>query len=634
VEPASSQRIVRFGLFELDVVSGELRKQGLKVRLPDQPLQILMLLLEHPGEVITREALRQRLWHTDTFVDFDTGLNSAMKKLRDALAESAETPRFIETLPRRGYRFIAGQPEVVMRGPDRPPEGPLARPSRIRLRRRLIAAGAVAAVVAALGIAGWWQRVSRGAGLGAASTQIKSIAVLPFENLSGDVAQDYFVDGMTDALITNLAQIGSVRVISRTSAMQYKHAKKPLPQIARELNIDAVVEGAVVRVGDRVRITAQLIHAQTDRHLWAQTYERELRNVLALQADVAGAIANAVQAGVRPEERRRPTRFQAVHPGAYDEYLRGRFYWSNRSPESLLQAAEHFQRAIESDPTYAPAYSGLSDTYRLFDLMGLAAPRECMPKAKAAARKALAIDDTLAEAHASLAGVLYRYDWDWERAEKEFQRSLELDPNYAEVHRGYGVYLLTLRRHDEALTALQRAVELSPLSAVINIELAHALRRLERYDDAIGRMHKTLEIDPNFFRGYVELALTHLQLGDTPRAVSELQRAAALSPEFVSPLPWLGYAYGAAGRRPQAVKVLAELENLSQRHYVSPQSFAVVHLGLGQKQQTLGFLEKAYEERAFEILGFSGPLFDLLHNEPQFRDLLRRMGLAGRPGYS
>jgi TolB-like protein/DNA-binding winged helix-turn-helix (wHTH) protein/Flp pilus assembly protein TadD len=621
----AARQTYRFGDFEFDPTSGELRKDGLKVRLQEQPFQILTLLLKRPGEVVTREEVRQALWPGDTFVDFDVGLNSAVKRLRDALNDSAENPRFVETLPRRGYRFIApletppGSPPATPEAPPRP-----APPPRSRLRSWGGAAAVVAAValVAGLIVTGTWPRL-RGQ---LASEPIRSLAVLPFENLTGDPEQDYFVDGMTDAVITDLAQVRALRVISRTSVTQYKLAKKALPRIAEELGVDAVVEGTVSRSGDRVRITAQLIQAATDRHLWAQSYERELRDVLGLQSEVAAAIALAIQVKLQPQEKRRMTQAQAsVQPGAYEAYLKGRFYWSKRSPETSLKAVGYFQQAIELDPTYAPAYSGLSDTYRAFDVQGLAPPRECMPKAEAAARKALALDDTLAEAHASLAGVLYRYDWDWEGAEREFRLSLELEPNYAEGHRAYAVYLMTVRRHEEALVEAQRARKLSPLSLVINTELGLALVRLGRYDEAIEQLQKTLEIDPKFARAYQTLAFAYEGKGDWPRAMEAIEGRPGGGQG--RRYPWLGYAYGVTGRRREALEMLARLEKLSHERYVSPQGPAIIQLGLGNRDQAMAWLEKAYDARAFEVLGFSGPLFDRLSGDPQFQDLLRRMRL-------
>jgi len=627
--PDQPRQVYRFGDFDFEPRTGELRKQGHKVRLREQPSQILMLLLARPGDLVTREEARQALWPGDTFVDFDVGLNSAIKRLRDALDDSADQPRFVETLPRRGYRFIA-----QVEAPPLPPEPTAAevpsRPARgLRFSRASASLTALAVVLLVLALSArghWWPGERSG------PVQIASIAVLPFEDLTGDSEQDYFVDGMTDALITNLAQVRGLRVISRTSVTQYKQTDKLMPRIADDLNVDAVVEGTVVRSGNRVRVTAQLIHAPTDRHLWARTYERELRDVLALQGELARAIAQAVQVKLRPEEQRRLARTATVDPAAYDAYLKGRFYWSKLSPEGLSKAAEYFQQAMAIDPTFAPAYSGLSDTYRLSGVQGLR-PHECMPKAEAAARKALALDDTLAEAHASLASVLYRYQWDWEGAEREFQLSLELDPNYAEGHRAYAIYLLTVRRPEEAVAEARRARELSPLSPIINVELGGTLVRVGRYDEAVQQVHKALQIDPKFDRAYATLAAAYEGQGDRPKAVAALEKAASLSGRAGG--AWLGYFYGVSGRRREALAILAALEERSRKRYVTPQHFAVVHLGLGHEEEAFALLEKAYEERAFETLGFSGALFDRLGDDPRFQDLLRRMRLptaASRPG--
>jgi TolB-like protein/DNA-binding winged helix-turn-helix (wHTH) protein/Tfp pilus assembly protein PilF len=584
--PDQSRPTYRFGDFAFDPRTGELRKQGHKVRLREQPSQILMLLLARPGDLVTREEARQALWPGDTFVDFDVGLNSAVKRLRDALDDSAEEPRFVETLPRRGYRFIAS-----VESPPFPPPPPTAtevpaRPGReLQFSRMAPPLTALAVVLVALVLSGAGDRSRQER---SDAVQVKSIAVLPFENLTGGREQDYFADGMTDALITNLAQVRALRVISRTSVTQYKQTNKLLPRIADDLNVDAVVEGTVVRSGNRVRVTAQLIHAPTDHHLWARTYERELRDVLALQAELAGAIAQAVEIKVQPEERRRLAARGTVDPEAYDAYLKGRFFWNRRSLPDLSKAVEYFQQAIERDPTYAPAYSGLSDAYRMSGLQ--VPPRECMPKAEAAARKALALDETLAEAHASLAGVLYRYQWDWEGAEKEFQRSLELDPNYAEGHRAYAIYLLTVRRNEEAVTEARRARELSPLSPVINVELGGTLVRVGRYDEAIQQAHKTLEIDPQFARAYTALAAAYEGQGDRPKAMAALEKAASISGRAGG--AWLGYFYGVGGRRREALAILAALEERSRKQYVTPDHFAVVHLGLGHKDEAFALLER------------------------------------------
>jgi TolB-like protein/DNA-binding winged helix-turn-helix (wHTH) protein len=620
---SKGERVFRFGAFELDVQSGELRKQGFKTRLPPQSFQVLLLLLERAGEVVTREELRNELWPADTFVDFDMGVSSAVKKLRDALGDPAENPRFVETLPRRGYRFITPVEKPATVAPAEP-VGPDPGVAEGASRRRGVRAGAVAAMallVVGLTVSAMW---------GWRAAPVRSIAVLPFQNLTGDPEQDYFVDGMTEALTTDLAQIGALKVISRTSAMQYKRASKSLPAIAEELGVDAVVEGAVTRSGDRVRVTAQLIQASTDRHLWAESYDREVRDVLALQGEVARAIAQAVQVHLRPDERQRLARTAAsVQADAYESYLKGRFYWSQRGRENLLKAAGYFQQAISQDSAYAPAYSGLSDSYRQLDQQGVA-PGECMPKAEAAARKALELDDRLAEAHASLAGVLYRYHWDWKGAEREFRRSLDLNPNYAEGHRAYAIYLLTMRRNEAALPHARRAQELSPLSPVIGVEVATALARLRRYDETVEQLRKTRELEPTFVRVDQTLALAYAQQGEPEKAIAVFEkRRADRNISTAAAGPWLAYLYGITGRSVDALAALNALDERSRQQYVTPQSFAIVHLGLGHKEQVFSFLEKAYEQRAIEVLGFSGPLFDSLHDDARYRNLVGRMGLDG-----
>ena len=613
----------RFGDVVFDPSSGELHRHGLKVRLQEQPFQILMLLLARPGEVVTREQVRQALWPGDTFVDFDAGLNSAVKRLRDALGDSAEAPRFVETIPRRGYRFIAPLEAPAVAAPVPAPP----RPARLFPFPGPVGAAATVAVLLALLALGATRL--RGRGDRSAPLTITSIAVLPFENLGGDREQDYFVDGMTDAVIANLAQVRALRVVSRTSVVQYEKTDKLLPRIAEDLGVEAVVEGTVMRSGDRVRVTAQLIHAATDRHLWARTYERELRDVLALQAELAAAIAQAVEVKVQPEEQRRLSRPVAVDPEAYDAYLKGRFFWNKRGVQGLSKAIGYFEQAIARDPTYAPAYSGLSDAHRMRGLQ--VRPHECMPKAEAAARKALALDDSLAEAHASLAGVLYRYRWDWEGAEREFQRSLELDPSSAEGHRAYAIYLLTVRRNEEAVAEARRARELSPLSPIINVELAAALLRVGRHEDAIRQAEKTLETDPKFYRAHMTLALAYDAQGDRDRAVATLERA--VPPGGRKANHWFGYLYAVSGRRREALEIAARLEKLSHERYVNPQSIALIHLALGDRDQAMAWLEKAYEERSFEMLGFSGDVSEMLGDDPRFQDLLRRMRMptAARP---
>src|SRR6478752_4866000 len=459
-----------FGVFEVDLRAGELRKRGLKVRLQQQPFEVLAMLLEHAGEVVGREDLQKRLWPADTFVDFGHGLNKAVNKIREALGDSSESPRFIETVGRRGYRFVADV-RVAYPAPVRTPElapqpgpapdllgrehpagslPPLSR--RVTPRVWPISASVLVVVLASLAL---WQRSS-----GSESSVIRSLAVLPLESLSNDASQDYFADGMTDELISDLGQISALRVISRTSVMAYKHSRKPLPDIARELNVDAVVEGTVLRSGDQVRITAQLIEGVSDRHVWSHSYQRELRDTLALQSTVARAIADQIRINVNPQEQAALRNVAAVNPVAYVSYLKGRFFWNKRTVDGLKTALAYFDQAIDEDASYAQAYSGLADTYALLGdwQYAVMTAREALPKAKAAAIKALELDNSLGEAHNSLAFCLDGFDWDFDSAGKEFRRAIELNPGYATAHHWYAWHLALLRRYDEAMVEMKKAM--------------------------------------------------------------------------------------------------------------------------------------------------------------------------------
>ncbi len=466
MEPLRPTSVVRFGTYEVSLQSGEVRKSGMRIRVQQQPMKLLEILLERPGEVVSREELRGRVWTNESFGDFDQALNIAIAKLRSALEDSAENPRFIETLPKRGYRFIAdvsvvdadphpkkpassagelpgSQEEKTGAGHEIQGAGltiaPVAHKRRLWPTRRVILA---LALVLSLPILAVWLFRSRGH----APTGIRSLAVLPLDNLSGDASQDYFADGMTDELITDLAQISALRVISRTSVMVYKGARKPLPQIARELNVDAVVEGTVLRSGDQVRITAQLIDASTDKHLWSQSYEGELRDTLALQNRVARAIADQIRINLTPQEQAALKNVKVVNPEAYESYLKGRYFWNKRTADGLKVALAYFNQAIEEDPKYAQAYSGLADTYALLGdwQYAVMTPKEAFPKAKAAAIKALELDSTLGEAHNSLAFVLDGFDWDLDSGGKEFRRAIELNPGYATAHHWYAWHLSLL----------------------------------------------------------------------------------------------------------------------------------------------------------------------------------------------
>ncbi len=655
-QSALSPRLVRFGLYEVDLRTSELRKQGRKIRLQEQPCRILAILLERPGEVVTREDLRKRLWSDDTFVDFDHSLNTAIMRLREALNDSSDNPRFIETLPRLGYRFIASVEEVSVpeqekredaaslagAQPVQPgaPSGPLSDSSagrapgkpegqRIGLRRLLIGGGiAGVLVLILLGVTLRQVRNNRGSDLRLG--QIKSVVVLPFENLSGDKDQQYFTDGMTDELIAHLAKIRSLRVISRTSSMEYKDTHKPLSEIARDLNVDAVVEGTVLRSGDRVRITAELVQVATDRHLWAETYESQLGDILTLQSQVASAIVNEIRINLTPEEQQLLASTRPVSTESYEAYLKGRYYWNKRSEEGLKKAIEYFQIATEKDPRYALAYAGMADCYSIIGsaIVGTVPSQEVAPKAKAAALKALALDDTLAEAQTSLATVRFNYDWDWAGAASGFERSIELNPSYATAYQRYSLYLMAMGRTTESLAQMNRARELDPLSISMNFSLGWRLYMARQYDRAIEQLRNTLDMDPNFALPRMVLGQAYEQKSDYQRAIAELEKAASISHDSPPVLGALGHVYGAAGMKPEAEKILRQLVEQSGKDYVSPFYVAIVYAGLRDNEKAVDWLEKAYQDRSNSIVFLKvDPELDGLRSNSRFQALLRRMAL-------
>jgi TolB-like protein/DNA-binding winged helix-turn-helix (wHTH) protein/Flp pilus assembly protein TadD len=635
---------LRFGVFEADLRAGELRKHGLRIRLQEQPFLVLAMLLQRAGQVVTREELQKKLWPADTFVDFDHGLNKAVNKIRDALGDSAESPRFVETVARRGYRFLAevkGADEIAVHSPKFAPaqlasSHPPASQTGDRAefvdaagmpQRRLpplawkISAFVLLAVIAAFAA---WKVHSRNR----PAPAIHSLAVLPLESLSNDASQDYFADGMTDELISDLGQISALRVISRTSVMAYKHARKPLPQIARELNVDAIVEGTVLRSGDQVRITAQLIDAAADKHLWSQSYEGELKDTLALQNQVARAIAEQIRINLNPQEQAALKSAKVVNAEAYESYLKGRYFWNKRTPDSLKVALAYFNQAIEEDPTYAQAYSGLADTYALLGdwQYGVMTPKEALPKAKAAASKALELDSTLSEAHNSLAFCFDAFDWDFDAAGKEFQRSIELNPGYATAHHWYSWHLSLLGRYDEAIEEMRKAKILDPLSLIINADLAELLSIAHFYDESIIQSRKTIEMDPNFALAHNQLAQAYLQKHMNAEAIAELQKAVKLSAGCPTCIANLARAYAASGRTGEAGKLLSDLKSHSNGGYSDAAEVSMVYAALGDKDRAMHWLEIGYEQR-FNPGVLLRPGFDPLRADPRFQDLLRRIGL-------
>jgi TolB-like protein/Tfp pilus assembly protein PilF len=570
ISPSSGPQVVRFGVYEADLRAGELRKQGLRIRLPEQPFQLLAILLEHLGEVVTREDLQKRLWRDGTFVDFEQGLNAAMKRLREALGDSPESPRFIETVARRGYRFI----------------GPLA----------------------------------------AKPGQVDSLAVLPLENLSGDPEQEFFAEGMTEALITSLAKIGALRVTSRTSAMRYRKTDKSLPQIARELNVDAVVEGTVQRFGERLRISAQLVYAPEDKHLWAESYERDLRDVLALQSEVAQAIAREIRIKLTPVDQARFAEARPVDPEAYEAYLKGRYHWNIRNGEGLKKGLQCFQQAVARDPNYAAAYMGLADCLSVLGWGGFVAPDEGCGRANCLVLQALEMDRGSGEAHASLGFATMLYDYDFTTAEREFELSIELNPRYATAHQWFGLYLALMARFEEGYTELKRAVRLDPHSLMIRVTLGFVCWCWRRYDEAIEQFEKVLETDSDFLWANCDMGFTCADHSMYERAIAAGRKAVELSqgaPTFVA---FLGYEYAVAGQLGEAKKILKRLQELSKQRYVPTYVVARIYAAMGETDEALRWLETSYQERAaWMVILKVDPQFDHMRSDPRFLDLMRRM---------
>jgi TolB-like protein/DNA-binding winged helix-turn-helix (wHTH) protein len=619
--PPQSQlpRVVRFGTFEVDVPTGELRKNGIKLKLQEQPFQVLCILLEHPGEVVTREELRSRLWPADTFVDFDHSLNAAVKRLRDALGESADAPVFIETLARRGYRFIA---TVVPNGPQRVQ-------SKSPLRQwgfPLVVASPIVIVVALLVLDAGGLR-SKLLFRYSAQPQIRSLAVLPLTNLSGDPEQEYFSDGMTDALIADLSKIGALRVTSRTSSMRYKRVSKALPEIGRELNVDGVVEGSIMRSGNRVRITVQLIRVSTDQDLWAETYERDLGDVLKLQGDVAQAVAQQVRAQVTPEQQARLRSAPAVNPQAYEAYLRGSSLLRSDTGATLRNAQAYFEEAVRRDPRFAPAYVGLADCYLALGKYRWIPPQDASRYGSEAIHKALLIDGTLGEAHSSLGFLNWQYGWDWQTAEKEMRYAVDLNPNYVEGHFTLVWYLAWNGRRDEALAESQKIHTLDPAYPLASFGESAVYYHQRAYRSLIEVSQRSVITNPNSWSGHYFLAVGYEGSDQLAQAIPEYERAVALSQSDSDPTAGLAYAYARLGKRAEAARILSTLQQQSKVTYVSPYMIAVMYAGLGENNKAFEFLEKAYQERSPDVAYFlrADLRMDSLRPDPRFQDLMHRM---------
>ena len=620
-----------FDVFELDVRAGELTKRGVKLRLHGQPLQVLATLLNRAGDVVTRDELRNEIWPVDTFVDFDHSLHNAIARVREVLGDSVDTPRYIETLPRRGYRFIAPVTgaEIPHPGPTTPSGQSREAPIGVRTSKLRAAIAFMLLAFLAIGSVLWLMRTA--SHRAAAAPRLRSIAVLPLDNLSGDPSQDYFVDGMTDELITDLAKVGSLRVISRTSVMRYKGTKKGLPEIARELNVDGIVEGSVTRSGQRVRITAQLLDAPTDQHLWAETYERDLGDALGLQSKVAEAIAQQVRAQLTPQQQAQLRSVRPVNPEAYDAYLRGRFYFTTEftKPDSLRKAQRHFEESIQKDPDFALAYAGLADTYVYLAFSGGLPRDHAYQSAKQALGKALELDDTIGEAHDTLGLLNWRFDWDWNAAEREFDRAIALAPSYSCAHEDRAIYLSFTGRRAEVLAEMTKIDQLDsgPGSSMAGSAVYYQLRDYPRLIEASRR---GLLSDPNDRFQHYYLGVGYEGMGKLLDAISEYQKAIEMSHGDQGPRVSLAGAYLAAGRRAEGENILRGLERKSKSAHASPYLIATIYAALGQKDRAFEFLQKAYLEKDLDLTWFlkADPRVDSLRSDPRFADLLRRVGMS------
>jgi TolB-like protein/DNA-binding winged helix-turn-helix (wHTH) protein/Tfp pilus assembly protein PilF len=628
---------VRFEGYQVDQQTGELRKNGTKVRLSGQPFQILALLLERPGELISREELRTRLWPNEVFVDFDHSLNAAVNKLREALCDSTSDVRLIETLPKRGYRFIG-----LIETRDKPatvqvalaPPGPAPPAPRNRLNRLDITlnhALALSVLVLAGLLTGLYVYSRRSHTSGDVVPAIHSIAVLPLKNLSGDPAQEYFVDGMTEEIIGRLSMIRGLRVISRTSAMHFKDTRAPLPEIAKALGVDAMVEGSVIRDGGRVRVHAQLIRAATDEHFWSETYDRELGDALALESEVAQAIAARVEVTVTGAERARLVAARQVSPDVYENFLKGQLAERSNSPSAKQKSIAYFEEAIKKDPAFAPAYLGLAQAYGALGMPGVggAPPRELQPKVTSLIRKALELDPALPGAHA-LMGSLYQMQWQWNDAEREYKLALELDPNDAGAHLSFSSWLLSQGRTEEALAWSRRARELDPIGITGNT-MGWILFQSHHYDEAIRELRSDLAVhqdDASTYWSCWFLGFALIANAQADEAIPVLEKALALSERNSAVIGVLVRAYAHAGRRTEALGLLDELKRRQQAGYVPSAALVNAYLGLGNNEQTFFWLERAFKERS-PILQYIKvhPFFDPLRGDPRFADLVRRVGL-------
>ncbi len=638
---ASQIRRIRFGPFEVDQGSSELFKHGIRIKLQDQPFQILTILLERPREVVSREELRRKLWAEDTFVDFDAGMNAAIRRLRDALNDSADQPRYIETLPRHGYRFIAGTetvpskpspPTAIALPPTRTPDasslpagaslpsrGTITPPKESRLLLWLSTAAVTGGLILLLmlGSVSWRDRIFRTH----ASPRIQAIAVLPLQNLSGDPAQEYFADGMTDALITSLAHISSLQVISRTSVMLYKNSREPLSKISRDLNVDAVVEGSVVRAGNRVRINAQLIEASSDRHVWAGAFERDMSDVLTLQDEAAKSIATEIAANLKQQDKPRQKGATTVNPAAYEAYLKANYFYTKQSSDGFGKAKQYYEQSIALDPTYAPAYVGLAEVYAWLAYTRRQAPAAASVKAEKLLARALEIDNSSSDAYVMRGMIKLQYRCDRAGAEKDLIQAMDLDPSNVSALDYHSYYLLEIGRLDEAITEKKMVAALDPVSVGTISELGLYYVEAGRNEEAIQELQRGLELDPNFAAAHKRLGRAYANQGHFDQAVAELKKGIALD-QTPGALGLLGDYYARSGNKQEALGTIEELKTMFKESYASPALIALIYARLGDENQALEWLAKARPE---DQANTSDPGFDFVRSNPRFKVIQARL---------
>ncbi|MGB7436858.1 MAG: tetratricopeptide repeat protein [Candidatus Acidiferrum sp.] len=630
--------VLRFHDFQVNLKSGEMWKAGIRLKLQDQPFKVLVALLHRPGEVVTREELHHLIWPQESFGDFDHAINLAIAKLRATSGDSADVPHLIETLPRRGYRFVAPVHPVVVKKDLLPRHGngltaatlpgrihpKLAYSPKIGWALSLAAVLSIAAILFSVNAGGLRNKLWRHS---SARPQIRSLAVLPLINMSGDPEQEYFVDGMTDELVAELSRINSLKVISRTSVMRYKGQKnKSLSEIGRELNVDAVMEGAVIRSNSRVRIVAQLIYAPTDQHLWAETYERDLGDVLKLEDDVAESITQQVGVVLTSEQRARLHQATEVNPDAYEAYLLAHTADLSRL-QGITTAQSHYETAIQKDPRFAPAYVGLAVVYlNLGDYRWLS-PHDAYTPAKQFLLKSLELNQASCDANAALSWVSWRYEWDWPGAERELRRALELCPNSAKLHSIYAYYKGWSGHGADALAELQKARELYMFCPCLDIYEAVINVHLRKYEAMIQPSRAEIESDQNSWQGHSLLATAYEGLGRPEEAIPEYQKAVELSQGDQDPTASLASVYVVTGRRAEAQKILSRWLRQSETSYISPYMIATVYASLGDKDKAFQYLEKAYHEHSSDLPYFlrADLRIDSLHSDSRFQDLVRRM---------